>query len=82
VVIGGFRAIFEGGAPGEGGIPSAPQGSLPVPTPRVTLQGASSARVTVTPRVAGTAHIILAVEDDGSPTLTSYRRVIVTIKAR
>ena len=53
-----------------------------MPTPRVTLQGASSARVTVTPRVAGTAHIILAVEDDGSPTLTSYRRVIVTIKAK
>jgi hypothetical protein len=82
VVIGGFRAIFDGGAPGEGGITSALQGSLPVPTPRVTLQGASSVRVTVTPRVAGTAHVILAVEDDGSPTLTSYRRVIVTIKAR
>ena len=37
------------------------------PTPRVTLQNESTARVTVTPRVAGTAHIILAVEDDGSP---------------
>ncbi len=82
VVSGGFRAIFGGGAPGEGGIPSAPQGRLPVPTPRVTLQGASSARVTVTPHVAGTAHIILAVEDDGSPTLTSYRRVIMTIGAK
>ena len=34
------------------------------------------------PHVAGTAHIILAVEDDGSPTLTSYRRVILTIKAK
>jgi len=47
---------------------------------RVTLEGAATARVTVTPRVAGTAHIILAVEDDGTPSLTSYRRVILTIK--
>ena len=79
VVSGGFAATF-GGAPGEGGIPSAPEGGLPEPTPRVTLQNESTARVTVTPHVAGTAHIILAVEDDGSPSLTSYRRVIVTIK--
>ena len=79
MVVGGFAATF-GGTPGEGGIPPAPQGGLPVPSPRVTLQDASTARVTVTPRVAGTAHIILAVEDDGSPTLTAYRRVIVTIK--
>ena len=79
VVVGGFAATF-GGTPGEGGIPPAPQGGLPEPTPRVTLQDASTARVTVTPRVAGSAHIILAVEDDGRPTLTAYRRVIVTIK--
>jgi hypothetical protein len=79
VVTGGFAAIF-GGTPGEGGIPSAPEGGLPEPIPRVTLEGDSTARVTVTPRVAGTAHIILAVEDDGAPSLTSYRRVIVTIK--
>ena len=66
--------------PGEGGIPSAPEGGPREPPPRVTLQDATTARVTVTPRVAGTAHIILAVEDNGTPTLTSYRRVIVTIK--
>jgi hypothetical protein len=34
----------------------------------------------VTPRVAGTTHVILAVEDNGQPTLTAYRRVILTIK--
>ena len=34
----------------------------------------------VTPKVAGTAHVILAVTDDGTPTLTSYRRVILTVK--
>jgi hypothetical protein len=26
------------------------------------------------------AHVILAVEDDGAPSLTTYRRVILTIK--
>jgi hypothetical protein len=36
--------------------------------------------VTIVPRVAGTAHVILAVEDNGTPALTSYRRVILTIK--
>ena len=50
--------------------------------PRVTLQDTNSPRVTVTPRIAGTAHIVLAVEDNGSPTLTSYRRVILTIKTK
>jgi hypothetical protein len=28
------------------------------------------------------AHVILAVTDDGTPTLTSYRRVIFTIKSK
>jgi hypothetical protein len=46
----------------------------------VTLENANTARVTVTPRVPGTAHIILAVEDDGTPSLTTYRRVILTIR--
>jgi hypothetical protein len=44
------------------------------------LANDATARVTVVPRVAGTAHVILAVEDDGSPTLTSYRRIILTIR--
>jgi peptidoglycan/xylan/chitin deacetylase (PgdA/CDA1 family) len=33
----------------------------------------------VMPKVAGIAHVILAVEDNGTPTLTSYRRVILKI---
>ncbi len=49
--------------------------------PRVTIENGNSARVTVTPRMAGVAHIILAVEDDGMPSLTAYRRVILTINA-
>ena len=52
------------------------------PAGRVTLADEATARVTVTPRVAGTAHIILAVEDDGTPTLTSYRRIIVTVREK
>jgi len=59
----------------------------------VTISGADTAKATVTatgvcrpqwlPRGQclgnGTAHIILAVTDDGSPRLTSYRRVILTV---
>ena len=73
--------IGGGGVAGEGGIPSGPAGGPREPPARVTLTGETSLRVTVTPRVAGTAHIILAVEDGGTPALTSYRRVIVTIRA-
>jgi len=74
-----------GRARGAGGTPTvlpAPAGGPRQPPARVTLEGDSTPRVTVTPRVAGTAHIILAVEDNGQPTLTSYRRVILTIRAR
>jgi cellulose-binding protein len=79
VVHGPEVPIGGGGVPGEGAIPSGPAGGPRQPPPRVTLTNESTPRVTVTPRVAGIAHIILAVEDNGNPTLTSYRRVIVTI---
>ena len=72
--------IGGGGVPGEGGIPSAPSGGPREPQPRVTLANDATPRVTVTPRVAGTAHVILAVEDNGSPRLTAYRRVILTVR--
>jgi hypothetical protein len=71
--------IGGGGNRDQGGIPSAAAGGPPEPPARVTLAGASTARVSVTPRVPGTAHIILAVQDNGTPSLTSYRRVILTI---
>jgi hypothetical protein len=32
------------------------------------------------PNAPGTAHVIVAVTDNGSPSLTSYRRVILTIQ--
>jgi Cellulose-binding Sde182, nucleoside hydrolase-like domain/Cellulose-binding protein Sde0182, C-terminal domain len=79
VATGPEVAIGGGGNRDQGGIPSAPEGGPREPPARVTLADASSSRATVTPRVPGTAHVILAVEDNGTPTLTSYRRVILTI---
>jgi Cellulose-binding Sde182, nucleoside hydrolase-like domain/Cellulose-binding protein Sde0182, C-terminal domain len=60
----------------------------------VTIQDGDTAKATVTSTAVcranwlqampqcsgtGTAHIILAVTDDGSPPLTSYRRIILTV---
>jgi hypothetical protein len=73
-----FYAEAGTGIPGQ---PVAPGGFTPGgSTARVTLEHADTSRVTVTPQVAGTAHVILVVEDDGTPGLTSYRRVILTIR--
>src|SRR5262249_13276783 len=47
--------------------------------PRVVIEGASGPRATVVPKVEGIAHVILAVEDGGEPSLTSYRRIIFHI---
>ncbi|WP_321472579.1 DUF1593 domain-containing protein [uncultured Paludibaculum sp.] len=60
----------------------------------VTIAGADTAKATVTATAAcrpqwlggarcrgtGVAHLILAVTDEGSPKLTSYRRVILTVR--
>jgi len=66
-------------SPPPEGIPSAPAGGPPALPVRVDLSGADTAVATATPRVAGLAHVILAVEDSGTPRLTSYRRVILRI---
>jgi hypothetical protein len=78
VVAGGPAPVGGGATAGEGNIPEAPNG-LRQPPPRVALGAADGPRTTVTPRIAGTAHVILAVEDAGTPPLTSYRRVILNI---
>jgi hypothetical protein len=75
VYSGSVRAVPAG----EGNIPSAASGGPPDPPARATIENANSARATVTPRVAGTAHVILQVVDNGTPTLTSYRRVVLKI---
>lgn len=60
----------------------------------VTISGADTSRAVVTPtatcrprwtgptrcRGNGVAHIILAVKDDGTPSLTSYRRIILNVR--
>jgi Cellulose-binding Sde182, nucleoside hydrolase-like domain/Cellulose-binding protein Sde0182, C-terminal domain len=80
VALGPAVPIGGGGSPAEGGIPSAPAGGPREPAPRVTIENASTPRATVTPRVAGTAHVILVVEDDGTPSLTTYRRIILNMR--
>jgi hypothetical protein len=74
----GLPPVGGGGNPSEGGIPPAP-GGLRVPPPRVSLDRNDGRKVVVTPQIAGTAHVILTVEDNGTPSLTSYRRVIFRI---
>ena len=79
VFAGGLAPVGGGGSLEEGGIPSAPAG-LRIPPARVTIESAGMAKARVIPGVAGVAHVILSVEDDGTPSLTAYRRVIVRIK--
>jgi len=73
-------ASAPAGAPGAGGIASAPAGGPPDAPVRVVVENARSWRAVVVPKLAGIAHVVLAVEDDGTPNLTSYRRVILNIK--
>jgi hypothetical protein len=47
--------------------------------PTATVSGATNLSATVTASAAGTFHVILAVTDNGTPNLTSYRRVILNV---
>jgi hypothetical protein len=71
VVIGG------GGNASEGGIPSAISGTAPQPPARLVLDREDGPIVRATLHTPGVAHVILAVEDKGTPSLTSYRREIL-----
>jgi peptidoglycan/xylan/chitin deacetylase (PgdA/CDA1 family) len=68
------------------GIPGQPvfvrAGGSRQPPPRVVVENASAPRTTVVPKVEGVAHVILAVEDGGTPSLTSYRRIVLDMRAR
>ena len=77
-VFAGDLGQAPGGSLDEGGIASVPAG-LREPPARVVIDRAATAHATATPKVPGTAHIILAVTDAGTPSLTSYRRIIVKI---
>jgi hypothetical protein len=48
--------------------------------PRVRIEGSEQEEAKFLPQSEGVAHIILAVQDDGEPSLTSYRRVILEIE--
>ena len=78
---GGGRSGAPGGGGRATGVPSAPRGGRPPPTPRITITNGNAAVATVMPNTAGVAHVILAVTDNGVPALTSYRRVVLTIQA-
>ena len=73
------RPVFAG-SPWPGGPPTSAGGPPELP-PRVLVLNATTPTATVIPKIAGIAHVILAVEDDGVPSLTAYRRVILTISA-
>lgn len=79
----GTPRVASGGRPAAppppDGIPPAPAGGPPELPPHIEIRDADRQAATVTPRVAGHAHVILAVEDSGTPALTSYRRVILRI---
>jgi hypothetical protein len=71
--------IGGGGSLNEGGIPSAGEGGAKPPPARIVVRNEHSSKATVIAGTPGIAHVILAVEDNGTPSLTSYRRVILTI---
>jgi hypothetical protein len=79
----GNRGVAPGtGAPGgRANIPSAPPGGRSAPTPRVTVTNGNTAIANILPNTAGVAHVIVSVTDNGEPSLTSYRRVILTIQS-
>jgi hypothetical protein len=79
LAAGGGDPVGGGANLNDGGIPSAPEG-LREPEPRVIVEARTGTTTTVVPKVAGTAHVILVVEDNGVPALTSYRRVVFRIK--
>lgn len=82
VFAGPAIAIGGGGNRDEGGIPSAGAGGAQPPPQRVIVRNSDEPRATVVPTTPGIAHVILAVEDNGTPSLTSYRRVILTISSK
>jgi hypothetical protein len=69
--------VGGGGTPGAGGIPSGPEGGPRQPAPRVTLSQPTSPKTGATLTTPGIAHVILEVTDNGTPSLTSYRRIII-----
>ena len=63
-----------------GGIPAPPRSGPPELPPRLVIERTDGPLATVVAEAPGIAHVILAVTDSGTPNLTSYRRIIVTMR--
>ncbi len=63
-----------------GGIPAPPSSGPPDLPSRLVVENAGGPHATVVAKAPGIAHVILAVEDSGTPSLTSYRRVVVNMR--
>jgi hypothetical protein len=75
--------------PEAGFVPGAALAAVTVAdadTPKATVTAAAASRPGwrggARANATGVAHVILAVTDDGSPPLTSYRRVILTVRPK
>jgi hypothetical protein len=66
------RSPFAGNA-------AQPPAAPPELPPRIVVQDRGE-KALVVPKIAGIAHVILAVKDNGEPSLTSYRRIILTVR--
>lgn len=77
MAVGPPAGVGGGGNSDEGGIPSAGADGPPEPPARLVFDRTDGPWATVTMRTPGTAHIVLVVDDDGTPSLTSYRRIIL-----
>ncbi len=77
VTAGPAVPIGGGGTLEEGGIPSAAGDGPARPPARIVLDQSAGPRVTATLRTPGSGHVILRVQDNGSPQLTTYRRIIL-----
>ena len=76
---------FHYGEAGAADVDMAPVAIKDADTPKATVTPTAVCRPKWLPlgqcSGTGTAHIILAVTDNGSPRLTSYRRVILNVHA-
>ena len=77
----GAPPSFDEGAQDEDVPPDEPWRRF-APGPRVMVRNAHGMETTVMPEAPGESHVILAVEDDGTPSLTAYRRIILDVSGQ
>jgi len=72
-------AVVPAGSPPSPTAASPPAARGEREAPVIRLEGESTTNPTVIPLLPGVAHVIVEVTDGGTPRLTSYRRIILTI---